>query len=142
MRKTNSHLRGILAVVLVALLVASLTAADDQKQTKAKPTPAPKKTVSYKNQVAPILRTNCLPCHTEDQMNPSELYLDSYEGIVKGGKHGTPVVAGKPDSSLLIQKLSAKPPFGDPMPLKRKTPLGADTLSILKRWIEQGAKKN
>jgi hypothetical protein len=100
------------------------------------------KAVSYKTQVVPILKQSCLPCHTEDQMNPSELYLDTYAGIMQGGKHGPAVLAGKPDSSLLIRKLAPKPPFGDPMPLKRKTPLGADTLKLLKRWIQEGAKRN
>lgn len=142
MEKAGNRMRGMIAVVAGALLVASLMAADNKKQQKGTPSPAAKKSVSFKNQVAPVIRKNCLPCHTEDQMNPSELYLDSYEGLMKGGKHGSPVVAGKPDSSLLIQKLGAKPPFGDPMPLKRKTPLGADTVSVLKRWIQQGAKNN
>lgn len=134
-------MKGIALTVLGALLLASAFIAAQQQ--KGKPAPVRKKTVSYKTQVAPILKRNCLPCHTEDQMNPSELYLDSYDGIIKGGKHGTPVVPGKPDSSLLIRKLvKVPPPFGDPMPLKRKTPLGADTVDVLRLWIEQGAKNN
>ncbi len=99
-------------------------------------------TVSFKKNVVPIFKTYCLPCHTEDQMNPSELYLESYEELMKGGKHGSPVIAGNPDSSLLIRKISFKPPFGDPMPLKVKTPFNSDTLNILRKWITQGAKNN
>jgi len=98
--------------------------------------------VSYKKDVLPILKANCLPCHTEDQMNPSELYLDTYDNLMAGGKHGKPVVVGKADSSLLIIKLVGKPPFGDRMPLKRKTSLSADTISTLRAWINQGAKRN
>jgi hypothetical protein len=75
-------------------------------------------------------------------MNPSELYLDTYENIVAGGKHGKPIVLSKADSSFLIQKISAKPPFGDPMPMKRKTPFPEDTLKMLRKWIDQGAKNN
>lgn len=99
-------------------------------------------TVSFKKNVMPVLKKYCLPCHTEDEMNPSELYLDSYDNVMAGGKHGKSVLPGKADSSLLIRKLSLKPPFGDPMPLKRKTPFNADTLKMLKNWIDQGAKKN
>ncbi len=98
--------------------------------------------VSFKNDVMPILKRNCLPCHGEDQMNPSELYLESYADIMQGGKHGVPVIPGKADSSLMIRKLVPPPPFGDLMPLKRKTPISADTLDVLKRWINQGAKEN
>jgi hypothetical protein len=61
---------------------------------------------------------------------------------MKGGKHGPPVIPAHADSSLMIMKLSPKPPFGDPMPLKRKTPVPQDTIDILKKWIGQGAKNN
>jgi len=35
-------------------------------------------------------------------MNPSELYLESYEGLMNGGKHGKAVIPGNADSSLLV----------------------------------------
>lgn len=98
--------------------------------------------VSYKKDILPIIKYYCLPCHTEDQMNPSQLYLDTYENMMGGGKHGKPILAGKPDSSFILQKLSPKPPFGDPMPMKRKTPFPQDTIKIIRKWIEQGAKNN
>jgi len=98
--------------------------------------------LSYKRDIVPILGKYCLPCHTEDEMNPSQLYLDTYENMVEGGKHGTPLVAGKPDSSLLVLKISAHPPFGDPMPYRFKRDFPADTLAILRSWVEQGAKNN
>ena len=98
--------------------------------------------ISFKKEVFPIIKLNCLPCHTEDQMNPSELYLETYDDLMKGGKHGVPVIAGKADSSLIIKKLTMPPPFGDPMPLRRKTSLSPDTIAVFKRWINQGAKNN
>jgi len=98
--------------------------------------------ISYKNDVLPILKMHCLPCHTEDQMNPSELYLDSYDGLMNGGKHGKAVLAGKADSSLMIKKLLSPAPFGDLMPLKAKHPLAEDTIAILRKWIDQGGKDN
>ncbi|MBI3766634.1 MAG: hypothetical protein HY277_09080, partial [Ignavibacteriales bacterium] len=99
-------------------------------------------TFSYKKDVYPIFKKYCLPCHTEDQMNPSQLYLDNYDDMMKGGKHGCPIAPGQPDSSFMVKKLGSEPPFGDPMPYKRKTPFPEDTLSILKKWIAQGAKNN
>ncbi len=130
--------------VLFGLLCAlSLGAAWAYQQTKRQPKPKPAvKLVSFKKDVAPVLKKYCLPCHTEEMMNPSELYLDSYENLALGGKHGKPIVAGAPDSSLLMQKLSAKAPFGDRMPLKLKTPFPDDTLKVLSEWILQGAKNN
>jgi hypothetical protein len=62
--------------------------------------------------------------------------------MMHGGKHGTSVIPGKADSSLIIKKLIPPPPFGDPMPMKRKTAIAADTVNIIKKWIDQGAKNN
>ena len=118
---------------------------DDTKKTtgkKAAVAPASTSPVSYKKDVFPVLKKYCLPCHTEEEMNPSQLYLDTYENMAAGGKHGKPFIPGKADSSLVVLKLSGKAAFGDQMPLKRKTPFPEDTLTILKKWIEQGAKKN
>lgn len=128
---------------LVALAVVFIFPATGQKAVKKATGKAHgNAVVSYKKDIVPIFKTYCLPCHTEDQMNPSELYFESYDQLMKGGKHGPPVVPGNPDSSLLVRKISFKPPFGDPMPLKVKTPFCADTLDILKKWIAQGAKNN
>lgn len=106
--------------------------------------------ISFKADVMPVFKKNCLPCHAEDQYNPSELSLDSFELTVAGGKHGVPVLPGKPEESLLLQKLGEKPPFGDRMPMdprkKRgemsKKKLTDDEIRILSEWISQGAKDN
>ena len=106
--------------------------------------------VSYKNDVTPIVKKYCLPCHAEESFNPSELSLDSYELLMKGGKHGVPVVGGKPEESILIRKLADDPPFGERMPLqsrRRKNVEPAKRLlpeevKILEKWIAQGGKDN
>jgi hypothetical protein len=66
---------------------------------------------------------------------------------MEGGKHGIPVVPGKPDDSILYQKLKEDPPFGDRMPLKKRSdPVGKylsdDEMRVLAEWIRQGAKDN
>jgi hypothetical protein len=106
--------------------------------------------VSYKEHVTPILQKYCLPCHAEESYNPSELSLDTYALLKKGGKHGASFVEGKPEESLLIQKLADAPPFGDRMPLqsrrkKSTTPprkLTEEEVKVLEVWIVQGAKNN
>lgn len=106
--------------------------------------------VSYKNDVAPLLKMYCLPCHAEENYNPSELALDSFALLMKGGKHGEAVKPGEPDESNIIQKLTENPPFGERMPLhsKRKkttTPpryLSEDEVRTLATWVSQGARDN
>lgn len=131
--------------LLILLIMAGVltTIAQSNKKKKVKKSLKPKTaTVSFKDNVFPILKQNCLPCHSEAQMNQSELYFESYEDMMTGGKHGKPIVAGKADSSLIIQKLSLKPPFGDQMPMKAKAPLPDSAVKVIKDWINQGAKKN
>jgi len=106
--------------------------------------------VSFSKDVVPIISKNCMPCHAEDQFNPSELSLDSYELLMKGGKHGDSVKPGNSSKSVLVQKLLEEPPFGDRMPFdsrkKRKKepvkPLTDEDISIITEWVNQGAKNN
>jgi hypothetical protein len=106
--------------------------------------------LSYKNDVYPIIDHYCLPCHDEDSYNPSELSLDTYDLMMSGGKHGQPVVPGKPDESLIIKKMTTSPPFGKQMPVIKKKGGSDETpprpseqeISTLSHWIEQGAKNN
>ena len=106
--------------------------------------------VSYKTEVAPIIKKYCLPCHAEESYNPSKLALDSHALLMKGGEHGASVVPGKPGESVLMQKLREEPPFGDRMPLKSRRAKKTDApkklseveTQLLSKWIAQGAKDN
>jgi hypothetical protein len=106
--------------------------------------------VSFKNDIVPLLTKYCMPCHAEENANKSELFLDSYASLLKGGKHGEALVPGKPEESRIILKLSEKPPFGDRMPLqsKRKLKTGPpvylsdDEVALLSKWIAEGANDN
>ena len=110
-----------------------------------------KDTISFAEDVFPIIQKNCLPCHAEDNFNPSELSLDTYELLMEGGRHGDAIVPGNADESPLIQKLRDDPPFGDRMPLdlrkkkgKKSTvkPLEEEEIQAIATWITQGARDN
>jgi len=106
--------------------------------------------IFFKKDVFSVIEKKCLPCHAEENFNPSELSLDSYELMKQGGKHGDPFVPGKSKESLLIRKLSEEPPFGDRMPLNTKKDIKAgkakwlspEEAKIIADWIDQGAKGN
>ncbi|MER3524350.1 MAG: hypothetical protein C4326_09850 [Ignavibacteria bacterium] len=131
-----NHLRSI--TIVLTLFLFGLVFAQGEKK------------VSFKNDVFPIIKAKCLPCHAEDNFNPSELSMDSYELLAQGGKHGVPFKPGKAAESLMIQKLSENPPFGDRMPLNSKKKiqegkavwLTSDELRTIATWIDQGAKNN
>lgn len=106
--------------------------------------------ISFKDDVFPVISKHCLPCHSEDNFNPSELSLDSYDLLMQGGKNGALTVPGKANESLLIKKLGEAPPFGERMPLNKKQVisegkakyLSEAELKIIAEWINQGAKNN
>jgi hypothetical protein len=94
--------------------------------------------ISFRAQVQPIFsRYGCTGCHG----GTSGLKVGSVADLLKGGLHGGAIVTGKADSSILIKKISASPPFGDRMP--QGGPFLPDTtVQVLKDWINQGAQNN
>lgn len=133
-------------IILLVVCVSTLQAGGPRQGTAAKTGGE----ASFSKDVFPIIKKNCLPCHAESEFNPSELFLDSHELLMTGGKHGAAVVPGKPKESLLVRKLGEKPPFGDRMPLDPKRRKGEPPKKVLSEedvktisgWIEQGAKNN
>ncbi len=101
---------------------------------------AQNKGLTFTKDVAPLIKKYCLPCHLAENENPSQLSMDNYELLMKGGEHGTTVVPGKPQESNLYLKLLPNPPFGKQMARNRKR-LTEEELKIVVAWIEQGAKK-
>lgn len=67
----------------------------------------------------------------------SGLDMRQREGLLKGGKRGPAVTPKKPDESLLY--LSAAHQGDLKMPLGSSSPLPAEDLATLKKWIEEGA---
>src|SRR5216684_791159 len=88
----------------------------------------------FESKIRPILANNCYACHTGAKSGG--LRLDSREGIIQGGKSGPAMVAGKPESSLLIQATNHTHP-------KLKMPPGdklEDTeIADLAKWVNDGA---
>lgn len=136
----------------IALLLCNKGMAQDEAKKDAGKDPKKRatSTVSFKKDVMPIINKHCMPCHAEDNFNPSELSFDSYKLLKGGGKNGAAFVAGKSGESLLVEKMMEDPPFGDRMPLNSKKAikdgkakyLGEDEVKTIATWIDQGAKDN
>jgi hypothetical protein len=103
---------------------------------------APQKT-SFAEDVMPIFRGRCVSCHAPggQGFDKSGLDLSTYEGVMKGTRHGPMVIAGDAQSSNLMLLLDwrAAPEL--------RMPHGAKKLSICDRnairsWIFEGAKNN
>lgn len=98
----------------------------------------PGKPVSFINDVAPILKENCLACH--DAKKKSGKYeMTTYEKILAGGANGEPIVAGKPDMSefhtLIVTAEQRRMP-----PRDKGEAVPKDKAAIIGQWIKEGAK--
>ena len=58
---------------------------------------------------------------------------------MKGGKDGQVIVAGKPDKSLLLQRVTLPPDHKQFMPAEGKPPLQPEEIAWIRAWIQQGA---
>ena len=65
--------------------------------------------VSYYNEVVPILKRSCTGCHHPGKLK-GELDLTTHAAFAKGGKHGASFKAGDAKNSSVIEEISGKEP--------------------------------
>ena len=66
--------------------------------------PNDRKSVQFETDVSPIFKSNCSSCHG-GSVKLKELDLSTETSAVKGSESGPVIVPGKPDESLLYQKV-------------------------------------
>lgn len=92
----------------------------------------------YSKHINPILDANCVGCHGESQAKGG-LRMDSYDSLMKGGKDGPVIVAGQPDKSLLLLRVTLPTDHKQFMPAEGKPPLQTEQIAWIKAWVQQGA---
>ncbi len=111
----------VLRLAAAALLVSSLQAAES---------------VSYYNQVRPIIQKSCSGCH-QPANKLGGLVLTEHPAILKGGsKNGPAVRAGAPAESPMIAYVTGK---SEPRMPMGGEPLPASDIAMLEAWINEGA---
>jgi hypothetical protein len=88
---------------------------------------------SYEDDIRPLLKAKCLRCHGESALK-ADLDLRTPAGIRKGGESGPAIVAGKPEKSLLFEKVHS-----GTMPPGKKDRLSAAEVEKIRHWIADGA---
>jgi uncharacterized membrane protein len=94
---------------------------------------------TYESLAAPILQERCVTCHGPAKAEGG-LRLDTPEGIAKGGDDGPAIVAGRAASSELVRRIWLPPSHEDAMPPGGHRPLAPAEASLLRWWIDQGAR--
>jgi mono/diheme cytochrome c family protein len=88
----------------------------------------------FRDQVAAVLETHCVGCHGE-RSPKGGLSLATRSAVLKGGKSGPAVVAGKPEESVIVERITGDPPE---MPQKGE-PLSPQEVAGIRTWIQHGA---
>jgi hypothetical protein len=155
-RSTFIHKRKIVRVVLRALppilvLLAVILVLDGRlssqsaqtspaahpaAQSRAATSPSGEKLVDYDTQIHAIIADHCLTCHSA-AVKSGGLSLETYDGIMTGGRNGQAVVPGHGKESLIIEHLTGEILPQMPMGLD---PLSADQIETIRLWIDQGAR--
>ncbi|WP_437222831.1 DUF1553 domain-containing protein [Planctomicrobium sp. SH661] len=92
--------------------------------------------IDYENDIRSLLKQRCWSCHGSLKQE-SELRLDTVSLMRKGGGSGPAIEPGKPEQSLLIERISSSDPA------TRMPPEGAmltsEQIAKITAWIAEGA---
>jgi len=99
---------------------------------------------SYKKTVSPIIHDYCLSCHKPGGQGYEKNKLDmrTYKSLMKGTKFGPVIKPGDSFTSVFIMAIEGRVHASIKMPYGMAGSLSKDKISVLKRWVEQGAKNN
>jgi hypothetical protein len=88
----------------------------------------------FEAKIRPVLVEKCYSCHSaKAKILQAGLYLDTREGLLKGGDSGPAVVVGKPDEGTLLSALRYD---GYEMPPSGK--LADGVIADFEKWIAMG----
>ena len=95
-------------------------------------------TTFYGARIQPIFTRNCVTCHSREKRKAG-LRLDTYAGIMRGGKRGAIVKAGDLRGSDLFRRITLPSTDDNFMPKGGKPPLSPDQVKLIELWIADGA---
>jgi WD40 repeat protein len=132
-----------IAAFALCVLVASSYAQEKKEDKKDDLQPIPtidlklKDPVDYNTHILPIFENKCFVCHS-GSVTEGKFDMGTHAKVLKGGKRGAAVVPGKStESNLFLFCSRQKKPI---MPPKTEEPLNSKEVSLIKEWIDQGAK--
>ncbi len=91
--------------------------------------------VLFETKIRPVLVRYCYECHGEE-MQESDLRLDNYKDLMRGGATGPAVVPNNLDESLIIHVLRYE---DEELQMPPEQKLSDEIIADFSRWIEMGA---
>jgi hypothetical protein len=99
--------------------------------------------VDFNFEIRPLLSDRCFKCHGPDEKSrKAKLRLDLADEAyaLRDAKSGTrAIVSGKPAESELVRRVTSTDPDEQMPPPDSNLKLNAAEISLMQRWIEQGA---
>ena len=93
-------------------------------------------TVSYRQQIRPILAANCFKCHGPDSTNrEADLRLDYLESAKADRGGHAAIVPGDVDASELCERIISDDPATRMPPASSNKTLTPEQQALLRRWI-------
>jgi WD40 repeat protein len=141
-------MRRIVAFSLAVALLVAASNAQDKKDEPPKKNPFPPiptvdlkltEPVEYNTDIVPIFENKCFVCHS-GSVTEGKYDMSTHGSVLKGGKKrgDKVIVPGKSAESFLY--LSCSRQTTPMMPPKSEEPLNSKEVSLIKLWIDQGAK--
>ncbi|RMG34494.1 MAG: DUF1549 domain-containing protein, partial [Planctomycetota bacterium] len=122
----------VVSSVLTECCTAAGTAAADHTR--------PAIGLSFSRDIRPILSDNCFQCHGPDaDTREADLRLDLREAAIAPRDDGAAIVPGKPEASLVLQRIRTDDETLRMPPPETGKKLTPQQIAILERWIAQGA---
>jgi uncharacterized membrane protein len=92
----------------------------------------------FATRVAPIFNDRCVTCHGPEKVK-GRLRLDSFAGVMKGGKHGAVIKPGDTRHSELYRRINLPRDDEHAMPGEGKPALSSGQIKVIELWIDSGA---
>ncbi|WP_417384596.1 DUF1553 domain-containing protein [Gimesia sp.] len=93
--------------------------------------------VDYLKEIKPLLAEKCFACHSALK-EEAELRLETRELMLKGSYSGAVIHPGKPDESILLERILAKGDEQMPPP-EEGSRLSEHDIALIRTWLKQGA---
>ena len=94
----------------------------------------------FEKKIRPVLVESCYECHSADAKKlKGGLYLDTADGLLKGGDSGPGIVPGNPAKSLLLITMRHEDKDPDMAMPPKKDKLSAAVIADFEQWVKIGA---
>jgi hypothetical protein len=132
-RRKASSVSLILTVFIAAVFVVISPSGTRAAAGSSDPDP----TQFFESRIRPLLVDKCYSCHSAQAKKlKGGLFVDSGDGLLKGGDSGPAIVPGQPDQSRLIDAVR----YGNPdLQMPPKTKLADGQIADLTEWVKRGA---